>query len=118
MWKPLAAVLSALVAGQAVCAAGPAAPLLKPTDSTGVEIEEGKDEIEFRSAWLRLTVARQQPRITLLSWDSLGKGERPSESAADGGSVRRSVERSRPGGLPGGACPARLRGTPGERRPL
>ena len=37
-------------------------------------VNESDQQIEFRSRWLRLAVARDRPHITFLSWDSLGKG--------------------------------------------
>lgn len=55
-----------------VCPLPPA--VLKPMESPGLEIKPGKEEIEFRSPWLRLVLARNRPRITAMSWDSLGKG--------------------------------------------
>jgi len=50
---------------------------LAPTQAPGLEIREEDDQIEFRSAWLRLAVARNRPQVTVLSWDSIGTGKFP-----------------------------------------
>lgn len=47
---------------------------LRPGAVRGVEIVSGKNEIEFRSKWLRLAASKTAPRIIALCWDSLGEG--------------------------------------------
>jgi len=51
-------------------------PVLLPTEQSFrfFRIGHTKDQIEFSSRWLRLAVARDHPQITVLCWDSLGKG--------------------------------------------
>ena len=48
--------------------------VLKPTEPKGLQINKSDQQIEFRSKWLRLAVDRNRPRITVFSWDSLGRG--------------------------------------------
>lgn len=49
-------------------------PVLAPMEAQDLRIERDEQQIEFRSPWLRLAVARDRPQIIFLSWDSLGKG--------------------------------------------
>ena len=57
-----------------VRAAALPAPVLTPTASEGLEIQENEKEITFRSKWLRLAIARDRPQITAFSWDNVGYG--------------------------------------------
>ncbi|MFH1920405.1 MAG: hypothetical protein ABIP48_11035 [Planctomycetota bacterium] len=59
---------------RAAAAAELPSDVLKPTQPEGLQIKQNDEEIEFRSPWLRLTVDRNRPQITFLSWDSLGRG--------------------------------------------
>ena len=49
--------------------------LLNPRRERGVLVEERAEEVEFRSGWQRIVFARNEPRITALCWDSMGKGD-------------------------------------------
>ena len=48
---------------------------LTPKGETGVIIEDRANEVEFRTPWQRVVLAKNAPRITSLCWDSMGKGE-------------------------------------------
>jgi hypothetical protein len=63
-------------------------PTLAPTPDHHLLIDHTPEEVQFRSPWLRLCVARDRPQITSLCWDSLGEGKLDTNllraGAADG----------------------------------
>jgi len=86
-------------------------PVLTPTPSLGLEIQERESQIEFRSQWLRLAVARNRPQVTFLAWDSVGAGKLQANllrSGDDGGMQLTS-------GTPVFSPPARARPAPVQR---
>ncbi len=86
-------------------------PVLAPTHAPGMQIRERDGQIEFRSDWLRLAVARNRPQVTLLSWDSVGAGKLEANllrGGDDGGMQLIS-------GTPVFSPPARARPAPAER---
>ena len=51
------------------------ARLFEPQEQKDLQIEEREKEVELRSPWQRLVFDKRQPRITWLSWDSIGEGQ-------------------------------------------